>query len=367
MSDQAIADLMQEKLAGTDTPEPVATPEPTPVVEATPTPEPDAIAETPAEKTERARDESGKFAKAGPAKASAAAKGTKANGATTPTSTDGAKADGSVVPGSPPAAEPSAPPATTFKPPQSWKPAAREHFGKLPPEVQAEIDRREREFTSGIQEKATQAKAYQEVQETIRPFEADMVAAGYTVPKALQEWAQLSHTMHRGSPQQKAALAAHLINSMGGDDVIDAINAARQGQPVQQQAQQNPQGFSENQLEAWFQKKAQMAAQQRTQQEWQSAIAADEFGEDVKQLAWAIAQAQRVPPAEAIKLAKLAHPEIGPIMRQREAATAANGGNASVARAKLAASSVRSSPATGVGSNGASLEIEDLLRANLRG
>jgi hypothetical protein len=55
-----------------------------------------------------------------------------------------------------PVATPAAAPA--FKPPQSWKPTVREHWGALPAEVQAEVDRREREIAKALQESAEASK-----------------------------------------------------------------------------------------------------------------------------------------------------------------------------------------------------------------
>lgn len=358
---QDIADTLKAKLNEVAEPAPVSEPapvEPTPeVTEPAPKPEP--------EKTGPARDESGKFTKA-KAKASAAAEGATANGdPPAPTSADRAKAAETGTPGvyaSPPV--PAAEPAVTYKPPQAWRPAAREQFGKLPPEVQAEIDRVERETKATIQETAAARKAYQEIQEAYRPFEPVLASLGYTPAAQIAEHSRFTYTMTQGSPQQKAGFIASMINSSGVD--LDLINEVLSGQPPPAQ-QAQPQGvMTEAQLEAWFARKAQAAQQQRAEQEWRSAVQGHEFGADLEKLARAIAQAQGVSPKEAMTLAQGAHPEIGPIMRQREAANAAQGGNASIQRAKLAASSVKSSPATGVGANGASLEIEDLFRANLR-
>jgi hypothetical protein len=364
MSDQSVADLFKSKLEETPTETPETPVEATPVETA-----PEATPEPQEAKPDRARDESGKFAK----KTSAAASGTKANKEETPKSADRAKADAQAVPDAtipPPGVAPaSVPPTTetqTAKAPQSWRPAVRELYGKIPAEAQAEIERREKEFATNLQESAQARKHFEEIREVIRPYEADMMASGYSVPKALAEWAQLSHTMHRGSPQQKAALAAHLINSMGGDEVIDAINAARQGQPMGgPQAQRQPAGMNEQQLEAWFQRKAQAAQMQRRQQEI-TAFRQREFWTDVEPVAMKLLETGLAKDLEeAFSKAKALDPEIASIERQREAANAAQNGNASVQRAKLAASSVKSSPATGVPANGASLDVEDVFRRNL--
>lgn len=325
---------------------------------------------------EKARDEeSGQFVKA--AKASkksaktAAPEGTTGNGAAKPTSAARAYTTGSAVPSGPPAvaAVPVVEPTTEepLKPPASLTPLEREHFFKSPREIQQAFIRREREFQAGIQEKTTSAKLGQEIQEAVRPFEADMVASGYTPAKALMEWAQLTHTMHRGSPQQKAALAAHLINAMGGDDVIDAINAARQNQPAAQ-AMQQPQAPPEAQWDAWFQQKLRVAAQQKEQFEWQQALEADEFGADIAQLARSIHQATPgMSKQDAIQAARYAHPQVRQVMIQREARERAQASAQSAQRARIAGSSVKSSPAaiSGVHEPESRLELIHQVAAEL--
>ncbi len=73
----------------------------------------------------RARDEKGRFAPKGP-EAPAPAIGAPAK----------PQAPAEVAP---------TPPVESIKPPQSWKPGIREKFAALPPEVQQEVIRRERE------------------------------------------------------------------------------------------------------------------------------------------------------------------------------------------------------------------------------
>src|SRR5688572_18603519 len=61
-------------------------------------------------------------------------------------------------------------PATGDKPPNSWKPATREHWSRLPPEVRAEVSRRELEIQQELSKTAQVRRFAQDFANTINPY-----------------------------------------------------------------------------------------------------------------------------------------------------------------------------------------------------
>src|SRR5262245_19230526 len=69
-------------------------------------------------------------------------------------------------------------PPPQLRPPSSWKPGAREHWAKLPVEVQQEVSRRETEVARSLQESANASSALAHVQATLGPFAQNVAASG---------------------------------------------------------------------------------------------------------------------------------------------------------------------------------------------
>ena len=68
-----------------------------------------------------------------------------------------------------PKAEPKAAPQE--RAPASWRPDVREHWSRLPPEVRAEVARREREMQATLQDTAEARRFSEQLQNVIRPYE----------------------------------------------------------------------------------------------------------------------------------------------------------------------------------------------------
>jgi hypothetical protein len=171
----------------------------------------------------RARDESGRFVKqdAKPAESDKPQ-------LPPPAAKPGLAGQGAAAGATASAAAPAAPPA--FKPPQSWKPTVREHWGALPAEVQAEVDRREREIAKALQESAEASKGAGTWQETVRPYEAQIRAAGGNPQQYVGSLLQTAHALSYGHPQQKASIVAGLAMQFGisPQDLDSAPERSRQ-------------------------------------------------------------------------------------------------------------------------------------------
>lgn len=293
------------------------------------------------------RDASGRFAKA-ETKPTETPKPKEATPSVTPPPTIPADSQN----GTPPPAPGS--PSLALKPPASWKPGAREKWASLPPEVQQEIDKREKDATASLSQ-ARDNKAFRDQwKELTSPFESHIRANGGEVLATVQNLLRTQHQLAMGHPQQRAQIVADIIRTYGVDG--DALVAALQGQgaPQQPQGQEYRDPRFDQFLQGLQSEKQRRDEARRSQmaQELERFKEANEFYEDVKHEMAAMLDAGVARDlAEAYARASWANPEVRAILQQREAAKQANAISASTQRAKAAASSVKSQPAASM--NGA--------------
>ena len=334
--------------------EPVEAPEsaPAPKVEEA-APEPKA---SPVEG--RAREPDGKFApepkKTEPKKAAAAP---------APAGAVATHAPIGLKPGEPAAPAQAVPPTVT-KAPQALKPAARELWGKLPPEfepLKAEWARRERETAIAMQRASEAQKGAAQIQELTRPYEAVIRQSGLDAPKYVENLLQTAYQLNTAAPQQRAAVLADIVMQFGVTpaDLDQALVARIQGQPAPAQSQQQQQ-FRDPRFDVLMQQMQQAKQQRESAQAAESSQIVDsfkdshEFAEDVQdEIAdilevWAKRGKTAVSPEDlerAYTIACQNNPDVAPLLEQRRAAEAAQKAIASTARSRSAASSVRSEPA----------------------
>jgi hypothetical protein len=341
----------------TDVPETTATPAPT-VVETTSTPAPEAASTRTA--AERARDELGRFApKTGddkPAEKPAAAPKGDANGAAAAAPPAGeAKAGGADSPAAPPAAAVPEKPVETVRPPVSWKPAAREAFAKAPPEVQAEVIRREHEITKRLNEVAEPVKLAERFRQVVAPFEQSMRSKGVDPLQVFANTLPTIQALESPHPGQRAQVIAQIIRAyLPGEQGIDLLAQTLDGKAGLAQAPVDPVAIAAQAEQRVFQRlQAQAATVAAQRQEAMLSKFATErpFFEDVRTKMGDILAARGTPNpseqelAEVYDLACNLDPEISRILKQREAAKAVPTSIEATARARAAASSVRSTPA----------------------
>lgn len=105
------------------------------------------------------------------------------------------------------------------KPPESWKPAIREHWSKLPPEVRAEVTRREREIQAGLHQAAGARKVAAEYFGVVKPFEALIRAQNSTPAQAITNLMQTASRLTLGTKVSKAEVVAEIIKNYDVDIV----------------------------------------------------------------------------------------------------------------------------------------------------
>lgn len=123
------------------------------------------------------------------------------------------------VVGAEPAAEvPAEPAAPAVEPaPNTWKKEAAAQWASLPPDVRAEIQRREQDMHRGIEQYKTAANFGHSIERVIAPYAQTMQKLGVTPDQAISEFMAADHTLRFGSPQEKSAYLAQLAHNYGVD------------------------------------------------------------------------------------------------------------------------------------------------------
>jgi hypothetical protein len=257
--------------------------------------------------------------------------------------------------------------------PRSWKPGAREQWGSLTPEVQQEVLRRESEVYRFAQNTAQARQIADNLSQMGQQFAPALQAEGVDVLTATQNLMGMVSRLRFGTPMERATTIAGLIEAYGVDlPTLDQHLAAKLGgQPAMQQ---QPQQFQDPRVDQLL-SSMQIAQQQREQQTVQAAVnevvqfgQGKDFFQDVRQdmadiLDMAARRGIDMPLEQAYDRACRMNPEIFRIISQREAAASAQNGSPSTERNKLAASSVRSTPATPPRTVAAPANLRDDLEA----
>lgn len=270
-----------------------------------------------------------------------------------------------VAPQAPKAPEPPKP--TGLRPPESWKPGIKEHWKTLPPAVQAEIVRRERQVEGVMKDAAQNRQIAQGMGQLYGQFQ-DVFRAENTPPmQTLANLLNISRTLRSAPPPQRAQMMAQVISQYEIDltllDQALAYNVQhapqRNGmqqfsQMVQQQLaplHEQVRRLSQNQ-----QHPQQNGQQDAALQEEVNAFAAKPENEYFEVLRDDIAdileggarRGQKISLGEAYERAMLMNNDLAPLVAQRrlkEAAAAQNGPAAEAAR--RAGMSVTGAPAAG--------------------
>lgn len=127
-------------------------------------------------------------------------------------------------------------------PPNSWRKEVAQHWGALPPEVRAEVERREADFHRGIEQYKEAASVGQLARQIIAPYEDTMRSLGLTPDRAISELLAADHRLRFGQPAEKLAYFQQLAQAYGIDMAQAAQYAPAPVDPqvaaLQQQVQQ---------------------------------------------------------------------------------------------------------------------------------
>jgi len=291
-----------------------------------------------------------------PVEAEPAAEATAAAPAAPPA--NGGDKPGQSAPAVPPESTPSAPKVPEVKAPQSWKPALREHWAKVPPEIQAEVVRREREVQSALQEASEAKRTAGAFQQVLSPYMGMIQAEGQDPIKAVAGLLQTAAALRTAPPAHKAALVAQIITGYGIS--TEDINAVLQGQQPAQGQPQAPQHFdpeaiarqAEERVRQSFAQQARQHQMRQADNELQAFISSGkaEFFEDVKHIMGSLMAAAHdakisLTLEDAYAQAVAMSPDLKPVLQQRSESAQRASQVAAAQRAKAAASSIKTTPA----------------------
>lgn len=323
-----------------------------------------SVEETPSEAAARARDEAGRFAKKSAEKLS-----DKATVAETPRTALKA------APAAPVA------PVVEMKPPQSWRGPAKETWGALPEAARVEVLRREKEIATQLAAVGEDRKYASAFRQTLAPYEAQIRAEGSTPEKAVGNLLNTAMALRTAPPAHKAQLVAGIITDFGVP--LEGLVAALQGrtppqsapppqqldaatiaQQVEKQLMQRLSAQRESQLVAKYSSETESFLEKQPMHGLDGTDYSQEIREDMADIIErATKRGSPMTLERAYTLAARQHPEVVKVLERQERAAAAAKASASTQRARVAASSVRSSPATTPVTKGGEMDLRSTLEA----
>ncbi len=108
-------------------------------------------------------------------------------------------------------------PAAPAKAPRSWSAEAKAAFATLPPAVQQDVLRREREISQGLERTAPARQHFERFSEVTKPFEPLLQAYGVDAIDAVKTLFSTRAALEIGTPEQKAQIVAGIVHDFGID------------------------------------------------------------------------------------------------------------------------------------------------------
>lgn len=267
--------------------------------------------------------------------------------------------------------------------PASWKPAIREKWAGLDPEIRAEVMRREVETSTALNNSAQSRKLADDFQRTIQPYMQFIQADGASPLQAVDNMMRTAATLRTAAPAQKAAVIADIMQQFGVDvSLLDQQLTSRySGQPTQQDPNAYVSQVLEQKLAPIQQFMQQMQQQTTAQQQAKLSELSrevsefetkNEFMEDVRGdvadiLELAANRGVQMSLQEAYNKAILLHPQVSEVLEQRKRAQLATTQTAAARKAKQAAASLPSkgAPAQSSEDSDAGDDIRSALVASI--
>ena len=114
-------------------------------------------------------------------------------------------------------------PPPAVRAPAAWKPELREKWAMLPPDVQAEVLRREREINQTLQSSVDARKQVEQLQKTSAPYQHLIAMEGGDPMAAFGDYLRTVALLRGGTPGEKAQALAQAVMKFG----IDSRNSSR--------------------------------------------------------------------------------------------------------------------------------------------
>ncbi len=243
------------------------------------------------------------------------------------------------------------PVATDEKAPASWTPKAREHWAKLPPEIRAEVQKREKEISDGLQQASGHKKMAEEYYSVVAPYQQLIQAQNSTPAQAVSNLMQTAARLTMGTQVQKAQVLTEIIKNYEVD--IETLDQVLSGQELPQGPNADLAKLLDERLAPVQQFMSQVeSGRQQSQQsrvEDVNTFAADpanEFFEDVRMdmadlVEMASKRGESLTLKQAYDKACAMNPQVSEVLATRKAASSTVVSEAELAKKRRAASSVR--------------------------
>jgi hypothetical protein len=262
------------------------------------------------------------------------------------------------------------------KAPHSWSPKAREAWGKMPAEAQAQVEKREREINKTLNDSAQARGFAKQLNDTLTPYREGLLAAGYQDPlQAVNTFLATEAQLRGGTAQDKAYTVAQLIKNYGVD--IGTLDNMLAGEPPQQQQGYDP-GIEQMleqrlapmnqylQQQEYNQQQAYYAEQHNANTQVETFKQGHEFLEDVRNdmanlMDGAASRGESMDLERAYSLACQIHPEVSKVMSTRSNEQKIMGTRQNVAAKKAAAISVKGNQSGQINDGGANISLRDQI------
>ena len=277
------------------------------------------------------------------------------------------------------AAEGQADPEPDSPPPQSWRPLAREEWGKLPPVVKQEIAKREHDMQQAFNATAAERKIAHGLQAITQPHAAIMQREGISPLQAAKNAMDSYATLASGDPQTKARLLAGMVKQFGVD--VQLLDSALAGETLPgnpgngQYPPPQPQMSPEQIAQMVEQRVSTRIVGQQAEHEVEGWGADKEFfnarttnGARVRDMManlmeMELQQGRDMSMDAAYNAVIRTDPQIASVIQSREQQAAQQTSLEATTRAKAAASSVQSNPISGQGPQTAPTDIRSSIEA----
>jgi hypothetical protein len=265
------------------------------------------------------------------------------------------------------------------KAPTSWKGEAQSKWDALPPEIKAEVHRRESDFHNGIKQYKQEADTFKLLDAEIRPYEALIRSSGTNAQSLIRDFMATAYQLKTGSPEAKVETVLNIAKAWGVDlGLLPAVQErVEAGQPVvSPEYRQLEQQFNQlretvtqrEQREKQEREAAETAEREAVVRETQAWAVGKEHYETVKlDMAALLGSGRASDLDDAYNKATWAHPEVrGKLIAQQQEANNKQAAATAAAAKQAASTNVKprgtppAKPATKVGT------MEDTLRAAYR-
>lgn len=258
-------------------------------------------------------------------------------------------------------------PAAQDNAPSSWKRDVAGKWADLPPEVKAEIQRRESDYHKGIEQFKPAVQFAQEMQAAITPFVRNIQASGIPVTQAVNHLLMMEDKLRNGDDQTKLQTLVKVAADYGINiqQAMQTQHDPRLWQMEQQLLQERMarQGYERAQQE----NESQVLTSQI--QEFAQAPGHEHFEAVRQDMGMMLQSGMAQTLQEAYDKAVWARPELRQSLVEKERTEAEQRaiGQQQRSRAKSAAVGVKGSPPNSSGALSANASIEDTLAAAMDG